>query len=64
MDRADIPVQCLVSDAFSKLSRHEAAIERSMYRALHELQRFQASREGQEIPVPAVVDVTMDSRSD
>jgi len=52
------------SDAFSKLSRYEATIERSMYRALHELQRLQASREGQEIPAPAVVDVTMDGRSE
>jgi hypothetical protein len=49
------------SDAFSKLSRYEATIERSLYRALHELQRLQASREGQEIPAPAVLDVTMDS---
>ena len=29
--------------AISKLSRYEAAIERSLYRALHELQRVQAA---------------------
>jgi hypothetical protein len=29
-------------DAFSKLSRYETAIERSLYKALHELQRLQA----------------------
>jgi len=48
------------SDAFSKLSRYESAIERSMYRALHELQRLQADRSGEDVPVPAVLDVTMD----
>jgi hypothetical protein len=48
------------SDAFSKLSRYESAIERSLYRALHELQRLQADRAGEAVPVPAVLDVTMD----
>ena len=52
------------SDAFSKLSRYESTIERSMYRALHELQRLQAAREGQEISAPAVIDVTMDGKSE
>ena len=39
------------------LVRYEAALERSMYRALHELQRSQASRRGEAVAVPAVVDV-------
>ena len=37
----------------SKLSRYEAAIERGLYRALHELQRLQATRAGQLVPPPA-----------
>jgi hypothetical protein len=45
------------SDAFSKLSRYETTIERSLYRALHELQRLQAARAGQPVPPPAAVDV-------
>ena len=40
-----------------KLSRYEAAIERSLYRALHELQRLQAARQGRDVAAPAVVDV-------
>jgi hypothetical protein len=46
------------ANAFSKLSRYEAAIARSIYRALHELQRLQAARqvEGSVTP-PAVLDV-------
>ena len=32
------------ANSFSKLSCYEAAIERSLYRALHELQRLQATR--------------------
>jgi hypothetical protein len=45
-------------NAFSKLSRYETAIERSLYKALHELQRLQAGRNTEgNIPPPAVVDV-------
>ncbi len=46
------------ANAFSKLSRYEATIERSFYRALHELQRVQAARhaEGSVAP-PAALDV-------
>ncbi|MDA2934409.1 hypothetical protein MYX82_08700 [Acidobacteria bacterium AH-259-D05] len=43
-------------DAFSKLSRYEAAIERSLYKALHELQRLQAARNGGNVPLPLAVD--------
>jgi hypothetical protein len=46
------------ANAFSKLSSYETTIERSLYRALHELQRLQAARrtEGNVTP-PAVVDL-------
>jgi hypothetical protein len=36
--------QPLAGEAFSKLARYEAAIERSFFRALHELQRLQLAR--------------------
>jgi hypothetical protein len=39
------------------LSRYEVTLERSLYRALHELQRLQAAREGRAVPLPAAVDV-------
>ena len=32
------------ADAFSELSNYETALERSLYKALHELQRLQAAR--------------------
>jgi hypothetical protein len=32
------------ANAFSKLSLYETAIERGLYKALHELQRLQAAR--------------------
>jgi hypothetical protein len=54
----------LSSNALTKLSRYEAAIERSMYRALHELQRLQAARSGGEISVPTAVDVTIEGGPD
>lgn len=46
------------ADAFSKLSRYETAIERGLYRALHELQRQQAARRAQsDVAPPVAVDV-------
>jgi hypothetical protein len=52
------------ADAFSKLSRYEAAIERSYYRALHELQRLQHARRGGQVPPPLALDVTVSGRDD
>ena len=55
------------ANAFSKLSRYETTIERSFYRALHELQRLQAARcaEGSVTPPVAVdVDISGVSRED
>ncbi len=46
------------ANAFSKLSRYETAIERGLYKALHELQRLQAARAPVgSIPLPVAVDV-------
>ncbi|MBV9453139.1 MAG: hypothetical protein JOZ19_03280 [Rubrobacter sp.] len=46
------------ANAFSKLSRYETAIERSLYKALHELQRLQAARgAGGNVSPPMAVDV-------
>jgi hypothetical protein len=52
------------ADAFSKLSRYEAAIERSYYRALHELERLQHARRGGQVPPPLALDVTVSGRND
>jgi hypothetical protein len=43
-------------EKMSVLSRYEATLERSLYRALHELQRLQAAREGKTVLPPEVVD--------
>ena len=46
------------ANAFSKLSRYETAIERSLYKALHELQREQAARRADgSVTPPAAIDV-------
>jgi hypothetical protein len=46
------------ANAFSKLSRYEATIERSLYKALHELQRLQAARHAQgSVTPPVAIDV-------
>ena len=46
------------ANAFSKLSRYETTIERSLYKALHELQRLQAARRADgDAPPPMAIDV-------
>jgi hypothetical protein len=46
------------ANAFSKLSRYETTIERSLFKALHELQRLQAARgAGGNVSPPVTVDV-------
>jgi hypothetical protein len=52
------------ADAFSKLARYEAAIERSLYRALHELQRLQLARAGAHVPPPASLDIDVSLAGD
>ena len=47
------------AERFVTLSRYEAAIERSMFKALHELQRLQAARNGEAVPLPVAVDVDL-----
>jgi hypothetical protein len=39
------------------LSRYEVTLERGMYKALHELQRLQAARNGEFLPPPEAVDI-------
>jgi hypothetical protein len=52
------------ANAFSKLSRYETTIERSLYKALHELQRLQAARgAGGNFSPPVAVDVDVSGAS-
>jgi hypothetical protein len=41
------------------LSGYETTIERGLYRALHELQRLQATNTGQAVAPPVAVDVNI-----
>jgi hypothetical protein len=45
--------------SYENFRRYEAHLERSMYRALHELQRLQSVRRGDDVPAPAVLDVNI-----
>ena len=51
-------------DAYSKFRRYESHIERALFRALHELQRLQAARNGREVSAPAVIDVDVNLGGD
>jgi hypothetical protein len=44
-------------DRLTRVLRYETALERSLYKALHELQRLQAARAGAPVPPPAAADV-------
>ncbi len=45
------------NDTYGKLIRYETTIERGIYKALHELQRIQATRAGEKLPAPIAVDI-------
>lgn len=49
------------ADVFSKLHRYETGLERSLFNALHELQRLQAERSGQAVPPPLAIDVNSEA---
>ncbi|MGD0389428.1 MAG: hypothetical protein ABSC42_10790 [Tepidisphaeraceae bacterium] len=42
-----------------KVNRYETTLERSLFKALHELERRQAARDGQAVPLPMAVDVNV-----
>jgi hypothetical protein len=44
-----------------KVCRYEAHLNRQMLQALHELQRLQAARAGEQVAPPAALDVTVDA---
>lgn len=46
-------------NAFAKLSRYETSLERSLFKAHHELQRLQAARQGKRVPLPVAVDIDL-----
>ena len=52
------------ANAFSKLSRYETTLERSLYKTLHELQRLQAARRADgDAPPPIAVDAEVSGAS-
>ncbi len=51
------------NDTYSKFIRYEASIERGIYKALHELQRIQAARNGEKPPAPIAIDVDISDNS-
>jgi hypothetical protein len=52
------------ADTLTKLQRYEASQERSFYKALHELQRVQAMRRGENVTLPLAVDVNGERMED
>jgi hypothetical protein len=48
-------------DTLQKVARYEAHLSRQFFQALHELQRLQAARNGDQVPPPAALDVTVEA---
>jgi hypothetical protein len=46
-------------DSLGKFTRYESQIERSLYKAMHELQRLQAKRQNHPVSPPIAVDIQM-----
>lgn len=49
----------LSNDSTDTILRYETTIERALFRALHELERLQAKRNGKDTSLPAVLDVNV-----
>jgi hypothetical protein len=50
-------VDMLSGDTTEKIMRYETAIEKQIYRALHELIRLQMARQGEKPPAPIAIDL-------
>jgi CRISPR/Cas system-associated endonuclease Cas1 len=50
-------VDMLSGDTTEKIMRYETAIERQVYKALHELIRLQMARQGEKPPAPVAIDL-------
>jgi hypothetical protein len=51
------------ADHWQTLSRYETIYERQFYKAIHELERLQRSRRGENIPAPLAIDVDFPKQS-
>lgn len=51
----------LSNESIETILRYETTIERSIFRALHELERIQARRNGKDVPIPVAVDLNIES---
>lgn len=56
--------EMIVNSDTEKILRYENAIERGIYKALHELQRIQSARMGNKPPAPVAVDIDVSKDSD
>lgn len=46
-------------NSLAKLSRYESSLLRNLVRVMHELERLQASRKGEHVPLPVAVDINV-----
>lgn len=56
-------VNMVVNEDLEKIIRYETTIERSFFRALHELQRLQAVRLGEKVTAPLAIDVNVNKET-
>ena len=51
-------------DSYGKFTRYESCLERGLYKAMHELERIQAKRNGENVPPPIALDVDVSVNKD
>ena len=44
------------ADTLDKIMRYETTLERQLYRAMHQLERLQRMRKGEDIPAPLTME--------
>lgn len=62
-DAADFAIDYRFS-AWQLFLKYETTIERQIYKAMHELERLQRSRKGENIPVPLAIDLEVTAEND
>lgn len=53
-----------IQELNNTIIRYDTAIENKLYKSLHELQRLQGRRKGEEVPIPTAVDLISDRDED
>ncbi len=58
-DQYNDPHKCFYGKLMNTISRYEATLEKSLYRAIHELQRIRGLRTGESVTAPIAIEMNV-----